>query len=148
MSEIKVDTLTGKTTANDITVTVGASVTAKLQQSLATTLHTFDQPADNTVDSLNISSGLDAATGAVVHTFTNHYSSDTQRQVMFSAWNTNDGGTSVVAGATRGLNAYQNNASNATNTVRTQTTYGANATANGAVADVDGNYLAIFGDLA
>ena len=28
MSEIKVDTLTGKTTANDITVTVGASATS------------------------------------------------------------------------------------------------------------------------
>ncbi len=35
MSEIKVDTLTGKTTANDITVTVGATATAKLEQGLA-----------------------------------------------------------------------------------------------------------------
>ena len=35
MSEIKVDTLTGKTTANDITVTVGASATQSLEQGLA-----------------------------------------------------------------------------------------------------------------
>ena len=36
MSEIKVDTLTGKTTANDITVTVGATAT----QSLVVQRHT------------------------------------------------------------------------------------------------------------
>jgi hypothetical protein len=35
MSEIKVDTLTGKTTANDITVTVGATATQSLEQGLA-----------------------------------------------------------------------------------------------------------------
>ena len=35
MSEIKVDTLTGKTTANDITVTIGASATMSLEQGLA-----------------------------------------------------------------------------------------------------------------
>jgi len=139
MSEIRANTISAANGTGPITLT---------KQRAATTLHTFDQPADNTVDSLNISSGLDAATGAVVHTFTNHYSSATQRQVMFSGWNTDDGGTNLVAGASRGLNAYQNNASNATNTVRTQTTYGANASSNGAVADVDGNYLAIFGDLA
>ena len=34
MSEIKVDTLTGKTTANDITVTVGATATMSLEQGL------------------------------------------------------------------------------------------------------------------
>ena len=147
-SLLKVDALTGVTTANDITVTVGASVTAKLQQSLATTRHTYDQPASTTVDSLNISSATDVSTGLVLSTFSNAYSSATQRQVLVSGWNTNDGGSSTVASTARGINAYQDNANNATNTVRTQTTYGANASGNGAVADVDGHYVAIFGDLA
>ena len=148
MSEIKVDTLTGKTAANDITVTVGASATAKLQESLATTRLTFDHPAETTVDSLNISSAVDVSTGLVLSTFSNAYSSATQRQVMVSAWNTDAGGATVVASAQRGLNAYQNNGNNATNTVRTQTTYGASASTSGDVADVDGHYVAIFGDLA
>ena len=42
MSEIKVDTLTGKTTANDITVTVGASVTQSLEQGLIKGFVTYD----------------------------------------------------------------------------------------------------------
>jgi len=138
MSTLKADTIQS---------TGGGPVTLT-KQSAATTRHTYDQPASTTVDSLNISSATDVSTGLVLHTFSNAYSSATQRQVLVSGWNTNDGGSSTVASTARGINAYQDNANNATNTVRTQTTYGANASGNGAVADVDGHYVAIFGDLA
>ena len=63
MSEIKVDTLTGKTTANDITVTVGASATAKLEQGLAKCWFNYDQDAPAVDDSFNITSITDVGTG-------------------------------------------------------------------------------------
>ena len=71
MSEIKVDTLTGKTTAGDITVTSeGGAATQSLQQGLAKAWVNFDgtsatDPASLTGvrDSHNISSLLDNNTG-------------------------------------------------------------------------------------
>ena len=139
MSELRADTITASDGSSPVTLT---------KQSAATTRLTFDQPAETTVDSLNISSAVDAATGSVTSTFSNAYSSATARQVMVGAWNTNDGGTSSVASSSRGLEAYQHTSNNTTTTVRTQIIYGANASANGAAADVDGHYVAIFGDLA
>jgi len=139
MSELRADTITASDGTSPVTLT---------KQSAATTRHTYDQPAATTVDSLNISSATDVSTGLVLSTFSNAYSSATQRQVMVSGWNTNNGGSSTVSSSERGLNAYQTNTDNATTTVKTQITYGANATANGALVDVDGHYVAIFGDLA
>jgi len=76
MSEIKVDTLTGKTTANDITVTVGASATQSLEQGLAKAFCTTD--GDTTVtDSLNISSATDDGSGDNSFVVTNNMGSST-----------------------------------------------------------------------
>ena len=70
MSEIKVDTLTGKTTANDITVTVGATATMSLEQGLAKAWVNMD--AGQTVnDSLNTASLTDNATGDHTANWTN-----------------------------------------------------------------------------
>ena len=70
MSEIKVDTLTGKTTANDITVTVGATATMSLEQGLAKAwCHTSDDVID---DSLNFSSSTDNGTGDYTVNFANN----------------------------------------------------------------------------
>lgn len=64
MSEIKVDTLTGKTTANDITVTVGATATMSLEQGLAKSWSQSQMYSSNTInDSLNTSSLTDNAAG-------------------------------------------------------------------------------------
>jgi len=64
MSEIKVDTLTGKTTANDITVTVGATATQSLEQGLAKTWVNFNGTGTIAADdSLNLSSLSDGGTG-------------------------------------------------------------------------------------
>ena len=138
MSTLKADTIQS---------TSGGAVTLT-KQSAATTRHTYDQPASTTVDSLNISSASDESTGLVLNTFTNAYSSATQRQVMVSAWNTDNGGSSSVASNARGLNAYQGTGGNATNTVKPFPAYGSTASSDGAAADVDGHYVAIFGDLA
>ena len=68
MSEIKVDTLTGKTTANDITVTVGATATQSLEQGLAKAWINYDGTSTGAVstwarDSLNLSVITDTGNG-------------------------------------------------------------------------------------
>ena len=70
MSEIKVDTLTGKTSAGDITITSG-SATMQLQEGVATAKISGDDAATVFADSFNIASGLDAGTGNYRYTLTN-----------------------------------------------------------------------------
>lgn len=73
MSEIKVDNLTGKTTANDITVTVGATATQSLEQGLAK--HWIRFIGTGTVairDSLSASSLTDTGTGYYTVAITNN----------------------------------------------------------------------------
>ena len=78
MSEIKVDTLTGKTTANDITVTVGATATQSLEQGLVKSfvyLNGTGTPAVRNSKSFNISSVTDTNTGQYSSTLTNNHDS-------------------------------------------------------------------------
>ena len=76
MSEIKVDSLTGKTTANDITVTVGASATMSLEQGLAKAWVNFNGTGTVAIlNSLNASSITDSATGRYRHNFSSSTSS-------------------------------------------------------------------------
>ena len=64
MSEIKVDTLTGKTSAGDITVTSeGGAATMQLQQGLAKAWVNFSMAGTTARDSLNLSSLTDTTTG-------------------------------------------------------------------------------------
>ena len=74
MSEIKVDTLTGKTTANDITVTVGATATQSLEQGLAKAWFNANCNATTYVnrDSFNISSILEATGGDFRESYTSN----------------------------------------------------------------------------
>ena len=99
MSEIKVDTLTGKATAGDITVTSeGGAATMQLQQGLGKAWVNYSQ-ADNTVrDSLNITSVTDISIGLHAYVFFNNMSNanwaggfitrDNRHQ-----WNTDEGAT-------------------------------------------------------
>ena len=74
MSEIKVDTLTGKTTANDITVTVGASATQSLEQGLAKAwIYTTNKTTYVPTGSFNVSSMTDNGTGRPETNFTNSF---------------------------------------------------------------------------
>ena len=75
MSEIKVDKLTGKTTANDITVTVGATATAKLEQGLGKSWNHYNQSSETAVkDSFNVSSVTDDSTAQWITNFSNNMS--------------------------------------------------------------------------
>jgi len=73
MSEIKVDTLTGKTTAGNITVTSeGGAATMQLQQGLAKAWHKANSTGTTLNDSLNVSSLGDQGTGQQVINLTNN----------------------------------------------------------------------------
>jgi hypothetical protein len=64
MSEIKVDSLTGKTSAGDITVTSeGGAATMQLQQGLAKAYLTYDQTVPEIDGSFNVSSVTDNSVG-------------------------------------------------------------------------------------
>jgi len=63
MSEIITDKLTGKTSAGDVTVTVGATVTQSLGQGLVKYRIHFDMQDNGITDSLNSSSITDNNTG-------------------------------------------------------------------------------------
>ena len=77
MSEIKVDTLTGKTSAGDITVTSeGGAVTMQLQQGLAKCWSEFNMNNTNVLDDgFNVSSLSDDAVGVNGINFSNSMSS-------------------------------------------------------------------------
>ena len=73
MSEIKVDTLTGKTSAGDVTITSeGGAVTMQLQQGVAKNWINFTGTSTVTTnDSLNASSVTDSGTGLYIPSITN-----------------------------------------------------------------------------
>ena len=96
MSEIKVDTLTGKTSAGDITVTSeGGAVTMQLQQGLAKAWNFFDGSAGTIAyaDSFNSSTLTDIGTGRYKYAFTNNISNA----------NFSFGGAAIVDETTFGL---------------------------------------------
>ena len=75
-SILKVDNLTGNTTAKNVTVTVGASATQSLEQGLAKVYSNYDQSSgDGTLNkSLNISSPVDDGLGKQGLNFTSSMS--------------------------------------------------------------------------
>ena len=77
-SILKVDTLTGVTTAGSISVTgEGNSTTTNLQQGLAKAWCNFEQSSSHTVrDSLNVASLSDTGSGQTTTNYTNNFAND------------------------------------------------------------------------
>ena len=112
MSEIKVDTLTGKTTANDITVTVGATATQSLEQGLAKAWVSMD--AGQTInDSLNTASLTDNSAGDHTANWTNALSLVNYAVATFSRATTTFAQVATPKGAftttTVTINTHQSN---------------------------------------
>ena len=93
MSEIITDKLTGKTSAGDVTITSeGGAATMQLQQGVAKAWFTFNYTA--ALDSLNISSVTDSATGACFGNFSSSMTNnDYARPVVTGAYRTRFEGT-------------------------------------------------------
>ena len=85
-SELKVNTLTGVSTAGSIAVTAeGNSTTTNLQQGLAKSTIHYDQDNNTIIDSFNVSSNADSAAGLWTYTVTNAYSNIYWQPVWTSA---------------------------------------------------------------
>ena len=117
MSEIKVDTLTGKTTANDITVTVGATATQSLEQGLAKAFVVYKSVTSTAIynsQSLNVSSLSDNGTGSTdvnlsnAHSVSTYATSDSagDGNTGYSTWNLYINMTSSVYRVATGNNAF------------------------------------------
>ena len=72
MSEIKVDTLTGKTSAGNITVTDGAT-TFQMQSALNKMWISYEGIANSIFDSFNIGSVTDNGTSEYTYNFSNNF---------------------------------------------------------------------------
>ena len=77
-SQLKVDTITGVTTAGSIAVTgEGNSTTTNLQQGLCKAWLSFDQQVPSLVDSLNTASMTDTSAGKYAANWTNNFGNAT-----------------------------------------------------------------------
>ena len=120
MSEIKVDTLTGKTTANDITVTVGATATMSLEQGLAKSWINFNGAGTiATRDSFNVASIADNGTGQYTVTYSNAMNNTSYMTIASSGCNRNGNSytswcaADITASGTGDTDAYQNKTTSA-----------------------------------
>ena len=150
-SKLSVDALEGRTTKGSIVV-MGESngKTTNLQQGLAKHWVNYDAVSQATHGSLNQASLTDNGTGDFTTTYTNNLSGAENKCLVFGAWNTNDAGSSLGAGDSRGstsCNQYGPEAA-ATSKVRYTCHYGSTGGADGGLYDYEGNYCATLGDLA
>jgi hypothetical protein len=138
MSEIKVDTLTGKTTANDITVTVGATATQSLQQGLAKAWGEFDGSAGTISygDSFNCASLTDNGTSDYSSARTNNMGN-----ALYAVFGTSGKSTT----SERNFNIPDGQFPNTTSSFRMQIT-----TSDGALASDQATFISFgsLGDLA
>lgn len=83
MSEVITDKLTGRATANDVTVTVGATATQSLEQGLGKMW--VNLAIDAVVnDSFNVSSAVDTNTGRYTVNFTNAFTNNVYANAMIA----------------------------------------------------------------
>lgn len=136
-SLLKVDALTGVTTAGSISVTgEGNSTTTNLQQGLAKAWNNYTQVSTTTItDSFNVSSISDQGTGMAQTSYTN---SMANAAYIVSGSHNLPGGNSASI-----ISGYDNSADFATGTV-TVSTFNASA---GRI-DVSLSQMAVNGDLA
>ena len=140
MSEIKADTLTGKTSAGDITVTSeGGAATMQLQQGLAKAWMLFDTNTGAVInDSLNISSIADVDVGRTTGSWVNSFGNTTYSGVC----NTNAGSGTLYTSL--GTQANSNFGSRETGTFGVASY----SEVNSVWKDGDLNDLIVHGDLA
>jgi hypothetical protein len=145
MSELKVDTLTGKATAGNLTITSeGGSATMQMQQGLCKTWikYTDHNSTLASADDLNVSSIADTDTGKVTVNFANNMSSIDFCFVV----NAMDMGSTV-----QGYSGYisdETSSNIATSKLVVWTGYANNTTGGLQRADSDLAMVTIHGDLA
>ena len=107
-SELKVDKFTGVTTAGSILVTgEGNSTTTNLQQGLAKCWATSNTEGSAVLESFNLSSLGDTATGKETRNFTNVMSNNDYSAVALTGTGDNNGNHHPLLNNTVGTDSYQ-----------------------------------------
>jgi len=107
-SELKVDKFTGVTTAGSIDVTgEGNSTTTNLQQGLAKCWATSNTAGSAVLDSFNLSSLGDTATGKETRNFTNVMSNNDYSAVALTGTGDNNGNHHPLLNNTVATDSYQ-----------------------------------------
>ena len=107
-SELKVDKFTGVTTAGSIDVVgEGNSTTTNLQQGLAKCWATSNTEGSAVLDSFNLSSLGDTATGKETRNFTNVMSNNDYSAVALTGTGDNNGNHHPLLNNTVGTDSYQ-----------------------------------------
>lgn len=117
---------------------------------------TYDAVSQTTDGSLNQSSITDYNTGEFKANFANAFSSATNKAHFASAWNSNDGGSSVIGARTRAgvvgnIGVVQASAAPialTTSDVQFYLCYGSNSSSDGGQIDGSASYVCTIGDLA
>jgi hypothetical protein len=145
MSTLKADTLVASDGTSPVTLT---------KQEATKQWISWDG-VNNTIEgSLNVTSVTDEETGVYNLSITSAFSSQHDRGIFTSLYNTNDDGTNAAGGATRGLSAsvvgsYDANIDAlSTTAIEYATAYGATASSNGAMYDFSKVWVSSIGDLA
>ena len=112
MSEIKIDTLTGKTTAGNITVTDG-SVTFKMQDSLIKHWTIIDQSGTTeSLGSFNQSSLTDVGVGRTNLSWANNFASASAQCITaYNSYSVDGSWYQLISTASYRLTAYMQDAS-------------------------------------
>ena len=138
---IKVNELQGRSTANDITVTVGASATQSLRKGLVAAYINVDQRSTQSIkDSFNVASIADNGTGLTGVTYTNNMSVATHTVTL------SDNGY-TFGGSAGGINSNFNYAVAAQQQLTSRHGIDARAQTN-TVTDKDNASTIVAGDLA
>tara|TARA_R110000765_G_scaffold6355_1_gene19561 strand:+ start:130 stop:576 length:447 start_codon:yes stop_codon:yes gene_type:complete len=146
-SVLKVNILTGVTTAGSIVVTgEGNSTTTNLQQGLAKAWTVINGRSFGTNDSFNQASATDHGVGDYTTDYTTDFSDADGSPVNALIQNIQDG--SNFAGVNRGVSCYGRGNAPAAGTFRIITIENADADADGAAVDFDAVYITRHGDLA
>ena len=147
-SELKVNKLTGVTTAGSITVTgEGNSTTTNLQQGLAKVWVNFNGSGTLSVrDSLSISSVTDGGTGNFTPNFSNAFNNTNYiGSGTPAAENNHTRGNKGIGIGMAGDGSINNQTTTA---LQMFSNYGSTSSANGGADDLHACFLVFFGDLA
>lgn len=148
MSEIKVDTLTGKTSAGNITVTSeGGAATQSLQQGLAKAWVNFNGSGTLAVrDSFSIASVTDGGTGNFTPNFSNAFSST--NYIGLGAPSAEYAHSRGMKGIGVGVDGSSNINNQTTTALQMFSNYGSTAGSNGGADDTKAGFVVYLGDLA
>ena len=140
-SQLNVDTISAKNGTSPVTLT---------KQEAIKTWVNYDATDGAVRGSFGQSSLTDSSTGVFTTNHSSNFNSAEDKCLITGIWETSDEGTSSYAGAVRGLcDINQNgNVAASTSSLAFLCAYGARADYDGGAADLDGNYVALLGDLA